>query len=216
MVLYGSDIQAAKEECLRLQELYGLVYVPAGDDALVIAGHGTIGPEILKQADMSRLEAIVCPVACGALIAGLGMYVKRVAPHVKVIGVERIEADTLSQSLCHRGKPLLNEQIRPSKLNEEIINICAQVVDDIVLVDDQAISGATREAFEDTQHILQPEGAMTIAGLKEWVTSNGWVGSAIDVVAVASEANVDFFTIPRIIEQAAVPEKAIVPSASNF
>ena len=113
-------------------------------------------------------------------------------------------------------KPLLNDQIRSSKFNEETINICAEVVDDTVLFDDQAISHATREAFEDTQHILQPEGAMTIAGLKEWVTSNGLVGSAIDIVALALEVNVDFFTIPRYIEQAAVPGKAIVPSALNF
>jgi threonine dehydratase len=215
VIRYGSDIQAAKEECFRLQELYGLVYVPADDDALVIAGHGTIGPEILKQADVSRLEAIICPVTCEALIAGIGMYVKRVAPHVKIIGVERTEDDKLSRSLRLRGKTQSKDQIGSSRFKDETINIFAEVVDDIVLVDDQAISGATKEAFEDTKHILQPTGAMSIAGIKEWVKSNELVGSAVDIVAIASEANVDFSTIPSIIKQAAILEKAIVASALN-
>lgn len=99
VVLHGADFDAAKTECNRLAQQHGLINIPPFDDPYVIAGQGTIGAEILRQADISKLEAIFCCVGGGGLIAGTGVYVKRIAPHVKIIGVETYDANALVQSL---------------------------------------------------------------------------------------------------------------------
>ena len=99
VVLIGDDFDAAKAECVRLQQQHGLINIPPFDDPYVIAGQGTIGAEILRQADPSKLKAIFCCVGGGGLIAGTGVYMKRIAPQVKIIGVETYDANALVQSL---------------------------------------------------------------------------------------------------------------------
>lgn len=99
VVLHGQDFDEAKTECNRRAEANGLINIPPFDDPYVIAGQGTIGAEILRQADLSKLEAIFCCVGGGGLIAGVGVYIKRFAPHIKIIGVETFDANALVQSL---------------------------------------------------------------------------------------------------------------------
>lgn len=103
VVLHGADFDEAKAECNRRAEANGLTNIPPFDDPYVIAGQGTIGKEILEQADLDKLEAIFCCVGGGGLIAGIGTWVKRVAPHVKIIGVETFDANALvSRSMTPR------------------------------------------------------------------------------------------------------------------
>jgi threonine dehydratase len=207
LIIHGANLDAAKEECLRLQQLHGLTYVSACDDPYVIAGHGTIGPEILKQANIHRVKAIFCPVGCGTLIAGIGIYVKRVAPHVKIIGVESNDANEFSRLLRYKRQRTPEEYIVSRNISEEMVQICAEVIDDIVQVDMDEVFMAIKDVYEDTRHILEPAGAMSIAGLKCWIASNGLSGLETDIIAITSETNVEFFEIPDIVKRAAIAER---------
>ncbi|KAK3683051.1 threonine deaminase [Vermiconidia calcicola] len=213
VVLHGSDFDAAKAECNRLQELHGLTNIPPFDDPYVIAGQGTIGAEILRQADLSKLEAIFCCVGGGGLIAGTGVYVKRIAPHVKIIGVETYDANALVQSLKARKRVTLKDVglfadgAAVKTVGEETFRICAEVVDDVIQVDTDDICAAIKDVFEDTRSILEPAGALSLAGLKKYVAAQPSQDTRRQLVAIASGANMNFDRLRFVAERAAIGEK---------
>jgi threonine dehydratase len=213
VVLHGLDFDAAKAECNRLQQLHGLTNIPPFDDPYVIAGQGTIGAEILRQADLSKLEAIFCCVGGGGLISGTGVYVKRIAPHVKIIGVETFDANALVQSLKFGERVTLNEVglfadgAAVKTVGEETFRICSEVVDEVIQVDTDDICAAIKDVFEDTRSILEPAGALSLAGLKKYVAANPSEDTRRQLVAVASGANMNFDRLRFVAERAAIGEK---------
>ena len=96
--LAGDSFADAKARCDELMAATGRFLVHPFDDPLVIAGQGTIAPEIFSQGPHD-LAAIFVPVGGGGLIAGIASYVKAVRPEVKAIGVEPVEADAMNRSL---------------------------------------------------------------------------------------------------------------------
>ncbi|KAF2771120.1 threonine dehydratase I [Teratosphaeria nubilosa] len=213
VVLHGADFDAAKAECNRLAEFHGLTNIPPFDDPYVIAGQGTIGAEILRQADLSRLEAIFCCVGGGGLIAGTGVYVKRIAPHVKIIGVETYDANALVQSL-KVGKRVTLQDVglfadgaAVKTVGEETFRICSEVVDEVIQVDTDDICAAIKDVFEDTRSILEPAGALSLAGLKKYVEKNSSQDTRRQLVAIASGANMNFDRLRFVAERAAIGEK---------
>ena len=213
VVLHGLDFDAAKAECNRLQQLHGLTNIPPFDDPYVIAGQGTIGAEILRQADLSKLEAIFCCVGGGGLIAGTGVYVKRIAPHVKIIGVETYDANALVQSLklgrrvTLKDVGLFADGAAVKTVGEETFRLCAEVVDQVIQVDTDDICAAIKDVFEDTRSILEPAGALSLAGLKKYVVTNPSQDVKRQLVAVASGANMNFDRLRFVAERAAIGEK---------
>ncbi|EMC94476.1 hypothetical protein BAUCODRAFT_140794 [Baudoinia panamericana UAMH 10762] len=213
VVLHGADFDAAKAECARLAQIHGLTNIPPFDDPYVIAGQGTIGAEILRQADLSRLEAIFCCVGGGGLIAGTGVYVKRIAPHVKIIGVETYDANALVQSLKLGRRVTLKEVglfadgAAVKVVGEETFRICQEVVDDVIQVDTDDICAAIKDVFEDTRSILEPAGALSLAGLKKYIEAHPSPDPRRQVVAVASGANMNFDRLRFVAERAAIGEK---------
>ena len=155
VVLHGVDFDEAKRECARLAKVHGLTDIPPFDDPYVIAGQGTCGVEILRQTDVSKLDAIFVCVGGGGLLAGILAYVKAVAPpHVKVIGVETHDADALNQSL-KAGERLTLKEVglfadgtAVRQIGEETFRICANLVDEIVLVSNDEICAAVKDVFE--------------------------------------------------------------------
>ncbi|KAK3675400.1 threonine deaminase [Recurvomyces mirabilis] len=213
VVLHGEDFDAAKAEGARLAKAHGLTNIPPFDDPYVIAGQGTIGAEILRQADLSKLEAIFCCVGGGGLIAGTGVYVKRIAPHVKVIGVETFDASALVQSLKLGRRVTLKEVglfadgAAVKTVGEETFRVCQDVVDDVIQVDTDDICAAIKDVFEDTRSILEPAGALSLAGLKKYVERNPSSNTNRQLVAIASGANMNFDRLRFVAERAAIGEK---------
>ncbi|KAF2863331.1 threonine dehydratase I [Piedraia hortae CBS 480.64] len=213
VVLHGEDFDAAKAECARLAELHDLTIIPPFDDPYVIAGQGTIGAEILRQADLSRLEAIFCCVGGGGLIAGTGAYVKRIAPHVKIIGVETYDANALVQSLkagervTLKDVGLFADGAAVKTVGRETFRVCSTVVDEVIQVDTDDICAAIKDVFEDTRSILEPAGALSVAGLKKYVEQNPDPNPKRQFVAVASGANMNFDRLRFVAERAAMGEK---------
>jgi threonine dehydratase len=213
VVLHGADFDTAKAYCHDLEKQHGLINIPPFDDPYVIAGQGTIGAEILKQASLRKLQAIFCCVGGGGLIAGIGVYVKRIAPHVKIIGVEASDANALVQSL-HAGKRVMLKDVglfadgaAVKTVGEETFRICQEVVDEVVQVSTDEICAAIKDVFEDTRSILEPAGALSLAGLKKWVSQNPSADTSRELVAVASGANMNFDRLRFVTERASLGEQ---------
>jgi len=213
VVLHGADFDSAKEHCHALEKQYGLTNIPPFDDPYVIAGQGTIGMELLRQTSLHKLEAIFCCVGGGGLIAGVGVYVKRIAPQVKIIGVEASDANALVESL-KAGKRVLLDEVglfadgaAVKTVGEETFRLCQEVVDDVVQVSTDEICAAIKDVFEDTRSILEPAGALSLAGLKKWVSQNPSTDLNREVVAVASGANMNFDRLRFVAERATLGEQ---------
>lgn len=213
VVLHGTDFDSAKEHCYELEKQHGLTNIPPFDDPYVIAGQGTIGLELLRQTNLQNLQAIFCCVGGGGLIAGIGIYVKRIAPHVKIIGVEASDASAMVQSL-KAGKRVLLKEVglfadgaAVKTPGEENFRICQEVVDDVVMVSTDEICAAIKDTFEDTRSILEPAGALSLAGLKKWISENPSENPQREVVAVTSGANMNFDRLRFVAERASYGEQ---------
>ena len=213
VVLHGPDFDSAKEHCNSLAKIHGLTNIPPFDDPYVIAGQGTIGAELLRQASLGKLEAIFCCVGGGGLISGIGVYVKRIAPQVKIIGVEASDANALVQSLKAGKRVVLSEVglfadgAAVKTVGEETFRICQEVVDDVIQVSTDEICAAIKDVFEDTRSILEPAGALSLAGLKKYAMQNPDADSSKELVAIASGANMNFDRLRFVAERAELGEK---------
>ncbi|KAI0178504.1 threonine dehydratase I [Hypoxylon sp. FL1284] len=212
VVLHGSDFDAAKEECARLEQHHGLLNIPPFDDPYVIAGQGTIGMELLRQTNIQKLQAIFCCVGGGGLIAGIGVYVKRIAPHVKIIGVETEDANAMVQSL-RLGKRVVLKEVglfadgaAVKTVGKETFRICQEVIDDIIEVNTDETCAAIKDVFEDTRSIVEPAGALALAGLKKWVAANPSSDTSRSLIAVTSGANMNFDRLRFVAERATLGE----------
>ncbi|KAH7155684.1 tryptophan synthase beta subunit-like PLP-dependent enzyme [Dactylonectria estremocensis] len=212
VVLHGADFDAAKEECARRELQDGLINIPPFDDPYVIAGQGTIGNELFGQVNMAKVEAIFCCCGGGGLIAGIGLYVKRMAPHVKIIGVEAYDANAMAQSLKKGERVLLKEVglfadgAAVKTVGEETFRIAKEVVDDVIEVTTDEICAAIKDMYDDTRSGLEPAGAMSIAGLKKYVAQNPSRDSKRTLIAVTSGANMNFDRLRFVAERATLGE----------
>ncbi len=209
VVLHGDSYSDAYGHAMRLKRRRGLAFVHPYDDPEVIAGQGTIGVEILRQ-HAKRIDAIFVPVGGGGLISGIAAYVKRVRPSVKIIGVEPVDADAMAQSLRKNRRVKLDQVglfadgVAVKQVGKETFRLCRQLVDEMLLVDTDEMCAAIKDVFEDTRVVLEPAGALAIAGAKAWVERHGARDRTL--VAVASGANTNFDRLRFIAEEAELGE----------
>ena len=213
VVLFGDSFDEAYAHALLLEKSEKLTFVHPFDDPDVIAGQGTIGMEILRQHSRHNgpLHAIFCCVGGGGLISGVAAYVKRLRPEIKVIGVEASDADAMSQSLARGHRVRLNQVglfadgAAVKIVGEETFRLCREYVDGMVQVDTDAICAAIKDVFEDTRSILEPAGALAIAGAKEYARLHRLKDR--NLVAIASGANMNFDRLRFVAERAEVGER---------
>jgi len=210
VVLAGDSYSDAYAHSLELEKAENLTFVHPYDDPDVIAGQGTVGMEILR-AHSDPIHAIFCAVGGGGLIAGVAVYVKRLRPETKIIGVETVDADAMTRSLA-AGERVTLDQVgifadgtAVKQVGEETFRLCRQYVDEMILVDNDAICAALKDVFEDTRSILEPSGALAIAGAKEYAKRHNLHGK--NLVAVASGANMNFDRLRFVAERAELGEQ---------
>src|SRR4051812_45502219 len=209
VVLAGDTYAEAETRAAALATEMSLTLVHPFDDALVIAGQGTIAEEVLGQAD-GRLGAIFVPVGGGGLIAGIAGYVKAVAPRVRVIGVEPFEADALFRSLKAGRRVRLDhvgifaDGVAVREVGERPFAIARETVDEVVRVTNDEVCAAIKDVFDETRTVMEPAGALSVAGLKSWVQRTGVRDERL--VAILSGANVNFDRLRFISERAELGE----------
>ncbi|GLT25782.1 hypothetical protein SLA2020_008910 [Shorea laevis] len=189
----------AKEDCR--------TFIPPFDHPDVITGQGTIGMEIVRQTQVP-LHAIFVPVGGGGLIAGIAAYVKRVSPEVKIIGVEPSDANAMALSLHHGERVMLDQVggfadgVAVKEVGQETFSICKELVDGIVLVSRDAICASIKNMFEEKRSILEPAGALALAGAEAYCKYYGLKGE--NIVAITSGANMNFDKLRVVTELANV------------
>jgi threonine dehydratase len=210
VVLFGDSYSDAYVKALELEKSEQLTFVHPYDDPEVIAGQGTIAMEILN-AHPEPIEAIFCCVGGGGLLAGIAAYVKAVRPEIKVIGVEAKDAEAMTESL-KQGKRVMLEQVglfadgaAVKQVGVHTFALAQQFVDEMIVVDNDAICAAIKDVFEDTRSILEPAGALATAGIKEYAKRNGLRDKTL--IGIASGANMNFDRLRFIAERAEVGEK---------
>jgi threonine dehydratase len=204
-VLHGDDYDTAYEHAMELTRERNLIYVHAFDDPDIIAGQGTIGVEILRQT-AGDVDAIFVPIGGGGLISGIAVYVKYLHPHIKIIGVEPEDAAAMYESLRAGKRVTLDrvgifaDGVAVKRVGEETFNLCRQHVDEVLLVDTDEICAGIQDVFEDTRSIVEPSGALAVAGAKKWLARERWQNKRI--VAVNSGANMNFDRLRHVAERA--------------
>jgi threonine dehydratase len=209
VVLHGDSYSDAQARADEIAAARGLVFVHPFDDPDVIAGQGTIGMEILRQ-HPGPIEAIFVAVGGGGLIAGIASYVKALRPEIRIVGVQTEDSDAMARSL-EQGRRvtltdvgLFSDGTAVRRVGEETFRICRDLVDEIVRVDADAVCAAIKDVFQDTRSILEPAGALAIAGLKAWAAREGCRDATL--VAVACGANMNFDRLRVVAERAEVGE----------
>ena len=212
VVLHGDSFEAAFAHSQALAAAEGRVYIHPYDDLDVIAGQGTIGLELLRQ--MPRgMGAVFVPVGGGGLIAGIAAYLKRLQPGIRIIGVEPVDADAMRQSLAagHRVRlervGLFADGVAVSQVGELTFDLCRQFVDEVVLVNTDEICAAIKDVFEETRSVLEPAGALAVAGLKVWAAHQAPNVETGNLVAILSGANANFDRLRFVAERAELGER---------
>eukprot|EP00268_Persea_americana_P066790 TRINITY_DN91330_c0_g1_i1.p1 TRINITY_DN91330_c0_g1~~TRINITY_DN91330_c0_g1_i1.p1 ORF type:complete len:638 (+),score=120.00 TRINITY_DN91330_c0_g1_i1:58-1914(+) len=210
VVLVGDSYDEAQSYAKQRAEEDGRTFIPPFDHPDIIMGQGTIGMEITRQLK-GPLHAIFVPVGGGGLIAGIATYVKRVRPEVKIIGVEPFDANAMALSL-HHGQRIMLEQVggfadgvAVKVVGEETFRICRELVDGVVLVSRDAICASIKDMFEEKRSILEPAGALALAGAEAYCKYHGLKDKT--VVAITSGANMNFDRLRLVTELADVGRK---------
>jgi len=207
VVLAGDSYADAQARCQELAAERGMTFVHPFDDPLVIAGQGTVGDEILRHR-LGDVSAIFVPVGGGGLIAGIGSYVKALRPSVKVIGVEPFGADAMYQSLAAGRRVMLDtvdifaDGVAVREVGAITFPIVQTTVDEVVRVSNDEICAAIKDIFDDTRSIMEPAGALAVAGLRAWVGRDGVTNARL--AAVLSGANMNFDRLRFVAERAEV------------
>ncbi|SGZ54155.1 CIC11C00000004351 [Sungouiella intermedia] len=214
VVLYGDDFDAAKQECARLGALNNLTDIPPFDHPYVIAGQGTVALELTRQIILDELDAVFVPVGGGGLIAGIATYLKKVAPHVKIIGVETYDADALYRSLNNHEQVRLDlvgvfaDGTAVKIVGDETWRLCHKYVDEVVRVNTDETCAAIKDIFEDTRSIVEPSGALGVAGMKKYIqqTTGKIDHLSKTYIPVLSGANMNFDRLRFVSERAVLGE----------
>ncbi|MBA3508269.1 MAG: threonine ammonia-lyase, biosynthetic [Betaproteobacteria bacterium] len=209
VALHGDSYSDAFVRAQQLQRTQGSTFVHPYDDPDVIAGQGTIGMEILRQWG-GTIDAIFVAVGGGGLISGIAAYIKRVRPEIRVIGVQPVDSDAMARSLKagrrvtlpHVG--LFADGVAVKQVGRETFRLARRYVDAMVLVDTDATCAAIKDVFEDTRAVLEPAGALAIAGVKDWCARHR--SRDRTYVAVACGANMNFDRLRFVAERAELGE----------
>jgi len=210
VVLRGDNYSEAAEHCSELVKTTGMVFIPPFDDGLVIAGQGTVADEILRQCT-TRLDAVFIPVGGGGLIAGMSTFIKALRPDVKVIGVEPVDSDAMKRSLaagyCVQldSVGIFADGVAVKKVGEKTFGLCQKYVDEIILVNTDELCSGIKAIFQANRSIVEPAGALALAGLSKYVRENKVTGQTL--VAVTSGANMNFERLRYVAERTLVGEK---------
>ncbi|MEK5751689.1 threonine ammonia-lyase, biosynthetic [Acinetobacter variabilis] len=218
VVLHGDSFDVANKYAIRRAQEDGMTFIPPYDDELVMAGQGTIANEILRQ--WRDVEYVFVAVGGGGLIAGVAAYLGDVAPHVKVIPVEYDESACLKAALEANERVILPsvglfaDGTAVAQIGEkpfEVIRLQKSdnsgpiVEPDVVLVNTDEVCAAIKDTYDECRSIVEPSGAMALAGIKKYVAEHGIEGK--NIVSIVCGANMNFDRLRYIAERTELGER---------
>jgi threonine dehydratase len=169
VIVRGADFTAARAEADALVAGEGLAYIHGFDAPDIIAGQGTVALEMLRQAP--DLDAILCPIGGGGLIAGVAVAVKSLRPRVQVIGVEATHTKNFAAAL-RAGKPVvvkrratLADGLAPLTVGANSFALARDRVDQVVSVGEEWIALAILRLLELEKTVVEGSAAVPLAAL---------------------------------------------------
>ncbi len=210
IVLHGDNYSEAADRCSDIQAETGMTYIHPFDDKLVIAGQGTVADELLRQS-AGKMDAVFVPIGGGGLIAGIATYLKALSPEIKIIGVEPIDSDAMYRSL-QAGKRIALDSVgifadgvAVRQVGKLTFDLCQQHVDEIIRVTTDELCGAIKSIYQATRSIVEPAGALGMAGLKQYIKTNNITDQTL--VAINSGANMNFERLRYVSERTQTGEE---------
>lgn len=210
VVIEGDSFSEAMEECSRIQQETNAVFVHAFDDPLVIAGQATIGRELLDQCP--EPDVVFVPVGGGGLIGGIAGYIKALLPQMVIIGVEPVDSNAMEQSLAAGERVVLDDVglfadgVAVKQVGGHTLPMAQRFVDGIVTVNTDEICSAIKSIYEDTRSIVEPAGALGVAGMRRYLEDHPLRGK--NLIAVNSGANMNFDRLQFVTERTRTGERS--------
>ncbi len=203
VVLSGDSYSEAFEYSQTLMATSGRTFIHPFDDSLVIAGQGTIGLEILDQ--LPEVTHIFICVGGGGMLAGIAQYVKALRPDVKIIGVEPDDSNAMQASLAADKRVVLDhvgifaDGVAVKQVGERTFDIAKKHVDEMITVTNDQICAAIKSIYLESRAIVEPAGALGVAGLQKYALENNLSESTC--VAICSGANMTFERLQFVAER---------------
>jgi threonine dehydratase len=210
VVLHGANYDEACEEAMRLCAAEGMTFIHPFDDAVVMAGQGTIGLELLEQ--IPQLEAVVVPIGGGGLIGGIACAIKESRPGIRVIGVQTsrlpsmIAAVELHRPVTMEPATTIADGIAVRRAGDVTLPVVERYVDEIVTVDEDEIASAILVLLEREKTLAEGAGAAALAALLQKKTSLQGAHTAVMVCG----GNIDVTLLSRIIERGLVQDGRLI------
>lgn len=204
VILHGDNYDEAYAEAARLVQQEQRTLIHPFDDPATIAGQGTIGLEIVKQMTGQPVDGIFCCVGGGGLLAGVAAYVKRVRPEIAIIGVEAADSAAMTESLLAGRRVTLSDVglfadgAAVKQVGAETFRLAQNLVDEMILVSTDQICAAIKQAFLETRTIMEPAGALGLAGCVKHILSTGKKGCTF--ICITSGANMNFDRLRFVAE----------------
>jgi threonine dehydratase len=210
VVLHGANYDEACEEATRLCAAEGMTFIHPFDDAVVMAGQGTIGLELLEQ--VPQLEAVVVPIGGGGLIGGIACAIKESRPEIRVIGVQTsrlpsmVAARLVGHPVTVEPATTIADGIAVRRAGDVTLPVVERYVDEIVTVDEDEIASAILVLLEREKTLAEGAGATALAALLQKKTSLNGAHTAVMVCG----GNIDVTLLSRIIERGLVQDGRMI------
>lgn len=210
VVLFGDSFSDAETHAFALQRERGLTFVHPYDDPLVLAGQGTVALELLRQVPGDDYTVFV-PVGGGGLIAGVASVLAALKPGVRIVGVEPDDSDAMYQSIQAGERVRLDtvgifvDGVAVKQVGAYTFDLTRRYVHDWVRVNTDEVCAAIKDVFDDTRAVMEPAGALAVAGLKKYAAERGLSGETL--VALTCGANVNFDRLRHVAERAEIGER---------
>jgi threonine dehydratase len=210
VILHGANYDEACAEATRICEAEGMTFIHPFDDALVMAGQGTIGLELLEQ--VPELQAVVVPIGGGGLIGGIACAIKESRPDIRVIGVQTSRLPSMAAAVEQHHPVTLDsattiaDGIAVRRAGDVTFPVVDKYVDEIVTVDEDEIASAILVLLEREKTLAEGAGATALAALIQKKTTLKSEHTAV----IVSAGNIDVTLLSRIIERGLVQDGRLI------
>jgi len=207
VILFGDVYDDACEKAKEIANKSGKAFIHPFDDEDVITGQGTITMEIIQE--LPTVDYIFAPVGGGGLVSGVATLAKMLNPKIQIVGVEPIEAASMSASL-EAGEVVTLDSANTiadgtavKTVGEKALQYTKENVDIMLTVEDDELIGAFLDMVENHKMIVENSGLLTVAALKQLDLTGK------KVVAILSGGNMDVITMSSIVQHGLIQRDRI-------